>query len=74
MYLNDIDVTGWKKESFRLIHVLFHLQAFHNFRLYVFSICQTLGNIAPQTELITVQSPIVCSILACMTVKSHAHL
>ena len=68
-------VTGWKKESFKLIHVLFHLQAFYNFRLYVFSICQTLLNyIAPYTELTTVQSPIVCSILACITVKPHAHL
>ena len=62
-------VTGWKKESFKLIHALFHLQAFQNFGLYVFSICQTLGNIAPHTELITVQSPIMCSILECITVK-----
>ena len=69
-----VHVTGWKKESFKLIHALFHLQAFQNFGLYVFSICQTLGNIAPHTELITVQSPIVCSTLACITVKSHAHL
>ena len=67
-------VTGWKKESFKLIHALFHLQAFQNFGLFVFSVCQTLGNIAPYTELITVQSPIVCSILACITVKSHPHL